>query len=584
MHEQLTTFRQRGGVLAELIGPGPDPGSQRLYQSYIYTGASLEIVAVDPATGAAQVFPSPVPSEYGAWGMALGADGNVYVGTLPHAHLFRLDPRRGVLEDVGQPSPQEHYIWQLTAAPDGRLYGCTYPTARLVRFDPATGRSEDLGRMDDAEQYARSVAASDEGFVYIGIGTSHAGVVGYDLAGGTHRELLPAVSRSAGTGAVQRGADGRVYAQVAQQWYRLARWEAQPVTDAEVVAPTPRNRLPDGRLVDTSGGVLRLHGPDGTIATTGPLRYAGGLIRVFRLAHGPDDLVYGSAILPAHFFAIDRHNGKQHYFGQVGGGELYSMLPSGADLLLAAYSGLAPLMRFDPHRPFAPGAGTEGNPALVTYPGQEGSWRPMAMIAGPDGTVCLGAVSGYGKLGGPLTVWDPATNHVDSFPHLVRDQSVVTLARAGDYIAGGTSVGGGGGSQPTQTEARLFLWDPRTRQKVFETAPVPGARDLTDLIQAPNGLVFGIAGGETLFAFDVGARSVVLTAPLPFRGVPYNSVGVGPDGGLWGLAHRGIFRIDPATFVVRLVAETPEPVTAGFALADGHLYFACGATIYRYAL
>ncbi|HVA91176.1 MAG TPA: hypothetical protein VNL71_15180, partial [Chloroflexota bacterium] len=169
------------------------------------------------------------------------------------------------------------------------------------------------------------------------------------------------------------------------------------------------------------------------------------------------------------------------------------------------------------------------------------------------------------------------------YPHLVRDQSVVTLATAGDAIVGGTSVGGGGGSQPTQTEARLFLWDPRSRRKIFETVPVPGARELTDLLQAPNGLIFGIANGETIFAFDVSTRSVVHTAPLPFRGVPYNSVALGPDGGIWGLATRGVFRIDPTTREVRLVAETPEPVTAGFALAGNHLYFACGANIYRYA-
>src|SRR6185437_5768753 len=112
-----------------------EPGSERLYQSYIYTGNSLDIVAINPISGEAQVFASPVPGESGAWGLALGPDGNVYVGTLPHAHLFRLDPRRGVLEDIGRPSEGEQYIWQVTVGPDARLYGCTYPTARLVRFD-----------------------------------------------------------------------------------------------------------------------------------------------------------------------------------------------------------------------------------------------------------------------------------------------------------------------------------------------------------------------------------------------------------------------------------------------------------------
>src|SRR5690348_12706165 len=74
--EQVATFRQRGGVLAEIVGPGPEPGSERLYQSYIYTGTSLELVAINPASGEAEVFASPVPGETGAWGLALGPDGN----------------------------------------------------------------------------------------------------------------------------------------------------------------------------------------------------------------------------------------------------------------------------------------------------------------------------------------------------------------------------------------------------------------------------------------------------------------------------------------------------------------------------
>lgn len=582
--EQLASFHQRGGILAEVVGPGPEPGSERLYQSYIYTGTSLEIVAVDPDTGGAQVFASPVPGETGAWGLALGPDGNIYVGTLPHAHLFRLDPRRGVLEDVGRPSENEQYIWQLTVAPDGRLYGCTYPSARLVRFNPATGRSDDLGRMDPDEQYARSLAATDDGFVYVGIGTSHAGVVAYEIASGDHRQILPEQVRQAGTAAVHRGTDGRVFAQVAGQWFRCSRWEAQPVVAGEVAPAPARNRLRDGGLIETSDGGVRRHRPDGAHETIGPLGYAGGLLSVFRLALGPDDRLYGSGVLPAHFFAVDRLSGGQHYIGQVGGGEVYSMLRHGEQLLLAAYSGLAPLMRFDPRRPFAPGTTVESNPVLVADPEQVSSWRPMAMIAGRDGAIYLGAVSGYGTLGGPLTIWHPATNRVERYPHLVPDQSVVTLAMVGDLVAGGTSVGGGGGSRPTQTEARLFLWDPRRRQTRFETVPVAGARDLTDLILAPSGLLFGIAGGTTLFAFDCAARAVVHAASLPFRGVPYNSVALGPDGHIWGLANAGIFRIDPTTCDVHLVAKAPEPVTAGFALAGDQLYFACGATIWRYTL
>ena len=72
-----------GACLKTLVGPGPEPGTERLYASHIYGGDTLDVVATDPLTGKTDAFPSPVPSECGAWAMALGPDGQVYVGTLP---------------------------------------------------------------------------------------------------------------------------------------------------------------------------------------------------------------------------------------------------------------------------------------------------------------------------------------------------------------------------------------------------------------------------------------------------------------------------------------------------------------------
>src|SRR5205807_1433881 len=121
-------------------------------------------------------------------------------------------------------------------------------------------------------------------------------------------------------------------------------------------------------------------------------------------------------------------------------------------------------------------------------------------------------------------------------------ESVISLAVADGLIVGGTTVGGGGGSHPTEKEGKLFVWDPATRQKVFETVPVPGMTQITDLITAPSGQVYGVAGSRTLFVFDVKERRVVHTAQLPFNagsGNLYNSVAIGPDGQIWGLTGEG---------------------------------------------
>jgi hypothetical protein len=238
-------------------------------------------------------------------------------------------------------------------------------------------------------------------------------------------------------------------------------------------------------------------------------------------------------------------------------------------------------MSFDPARPFQNTG--ERNPALVSFAGAASSWRPQALIEGPDGKVYAGAVSAYGKLGGPMAVWDTETNAVEQYPQLVQDQSVISLAAWKDLIAGGTTVGGGGGSHPTQKEARLFLWDPATRRKIFETVPVAGARSITDLIVAPGGLLYGIAG-QTLFAFDPVSRDVKVRKELPFARPIYNAIAIGPDGNFWGLASEGIFQIDLKQNEGVLVAKAPQPVTAGFALKDGKIYFASKAEVWSWTL
>ncbi|MCA1597164.1 MAG: hypothetical protein LC772_12185, partial [Chloroflexi bacterium] len=404
--KKLATAYGLGGVLNSIVGPGPTPGSQRLYLSYIYAENTVDLVSVDPATGGFHVFESPVRSEWGAWALAAGPDGNIYVGTLPGAHLFRLNPRTGEYIDLGRPAPTEQYIWQLTVGSDHRLYGCTYPSARLVRFDPATGKAEDLGRMDETEQYARFVAASDDGFVYTGIGMGRSHLAAYEIATGQHRDILPAEFEKTGSAEVHRAVSGKVYGSSAGQHFRLDGWNAVAIPAGEDPGAAPRDRLSDGASVSIVDSQIEVSAAGGSAASRFPYGYAGRALPIFRLGAGPDGLLYASSILPIHFLQFHPRTGAVKELGGLGGGEFYSLLARGDRLLMAAYSGKAPLMSYDPGAAFEPGAGKGANPALVNYPGQDGAWRPQAMINGPDGKVYLGAVAGYGKLGGPLAVWD----------------------------------------------------------------------------------------------------------------------------------------------------------------------------------
>jgi outer membrane protein assembly factor BamB len=586
--QKLGTAVGTGEILASVVGPGPSAGSQRLYESYIYNGSTFDLVAIDPQTGAFHVYENPAPSSAGAWGLTLGPDGDMYVGTLPDARILRLDPRTGAYTDLGRASSTEQYINSMAVGSDGRIYGSTYPSSKLVRVDPRTGKLEDLGRMDPREQYGTPLAVSDDGFVYVGIGTSRRNLAAYEIATGEHREILPEQYQSAGRTSVVQGADGKVYAWVVSpdwkmgQAFKLDGFKITPIAASELAPGKLTNQLADGRTVKVSGNTIEVTDPAIKKVVTHPFAYPGRKLPIFRVTTGPDGNVYGSTDMSAHLLRFDPNNSAVENVGLVGQGEVYSFLNHKDRLLMGTYVCDAPLVSFDPAKPFKSGPNLNDNPLLVNFTGSNQSWRPMAMAAGADGLIYVGAVPGYGLLGGPLVTWDTTNNQVKQYEEVVPDQSVVSLVAAGKVIAGGCAVNGGGGSHPTATSAVLFLWNPQKQQKIFEATPVPGATGITDLTMA-DGKLFGVAD-STLFVFDVASRKLLYTHAEPISGFVYNSLAAGPDEKLWGLFAQGIFSVDPKTYQLQVEAHSPVPITAGFALKGNHLFFGSSTDLYRYRI
>jgi streptogramin lyase len=580
--ELLGRYKGLGALVASAVGPGREAGSERLYLSYLYVNNTIDVVAVDPRTGAFEVFPNPAPTEGGARCMAAGPDGNMYLGTLPSAHLLKLDVKAGKLIDVGRPAPSEQYIWDVAFGSDKKLYGVTYPQAKLVRYDPATGKMEDLGRMDPKEQYARHVATTADGFVYIAIGTSRADLVAYEIASGRHRSVLPPGSHGVGVPTVFVGQDGKVYAEIGKRFFRASGWTSEEVSADRVPKARSMTTLRDGSVAGARRGVVTVTDVRTGAVAERPYGYEGNTLDLFRIEFGPDGELYASSVLPIDLVKYDRAGKQLRFVGELGGGEVYTFLARKDKLLMAAYSAFAPLMIFDPAKPYRQGEGAK-NPELVNFPGADSGWRPESIINGPGGKVYVGAVAGYGKLGGPLSVWDVEAGKVEQHHHLIPDQSVISLAQWKDRIVGGTTIRGGGGSHPTQKEARLFVWNPATKQKEFEAVAVEGEGSINDLILAPNGKIYGVAGA-TLFVFDPEARKIVDRQPLPFRRTLYSAVALGPDGRIWGLAAEGVFAIDTRANKGELVARAPERLTGGFALRDGFIYSIAGNAVYRYRL
>jgi hypothetical protein len=602
---ELATVRGLGHTSAMVVGPGPTEGSERYYVSYSYDGGTAEIVSIDPATGKYQVFTLPDKRITVVWALSVGPDGKIYAATREQAKLLCLDPKAGTIVDLGRTSETESNLWQLVWGSDHKLYGCTYPDAKLVRYDPATKKMEDLGRMDPVEQYARFIAAGRDGFIYLGIGFAKNRLVAYEISSGQRRDILPAEFQDPPYGVgVQQDAKGNVFGQVVRkgvtgpvQIFRLEGWSAIPIPKDQLAGTAAYNLLKDGRTITSiSDGAIDIQEPVTKAVTKSPYLYKGSELSVFRLGLGPDGMVYGSTAMPARFYKVNTATGQLTDVSgpePLGTGEVYSFLAYKNVLLIAAYAGSAPLMAYNPGIPYNPGVKENSNPYPIALPDNRKDWRPMAMSTGEDGNVYIGSMPGYGQLGGKLTVFDPASHAVMGMYEVIKDQSITSLVSWDKYIVGSTAIGGGGGSVASTKEAKLFLWDTAQQSKVYEIAPIPDAANITDLVAAPNGLIFGIAGPlareDQFFVFDPMKREIVYRAQLPspviINSGVYNSIAVGPDGRLFGLFPTGVFSIDPKSYQVRVEAlYVGSRITAGFALTGRDIYFAAGSLFVRYRM
>lgn len=585
----LGSFTGIGSQQIGVVGPGP--AGQLFYLSYVYPpSGDFDIVAIDPNTGADSVYPGPnlVGSgfEYRA-NLAVGNDRMLYMGTWPHAHLLRFNPSTHVYRDLGKPAPSESDILSVTVGMSSKIYGCTFPNAKLFSYDPSTGRAADLGRMDATQNYADNCVDGRDGYIYVGVGTLRQEIVAYSIAAGTSATIL--TSTLTGIPGIYLGIDANVYAQVGTAGYRLSNGQASLVQRR--APPAPTNVFSDGRTItvnDRSVTANTVTVAMGNSKKVYPYAYQGESMQIYRLGWGPDGNLYGSSYVPAYLFRIGQNPGT---LGWLGCGEVYSFIAKGPDLLIAAYDCWfsAPLQIFNPQLAFQLGV----NPSLLSFSGEEISWRPQAMIADPTGLVYMGAIPTYGELGGPMVTWNPSNKAVTVYKQLVHDESVNSLASVDGVIVGGTTIFGGPGSMPTQTQAHVFIFDHVKNALTFDTT-VP-VKTVTDLIAAPNGLVYGFGlqdakGGDDLIVFDPLHPTAPSLYPSAFVGHAwlYNCIGVLPASThlLVALAASGVVFLDTDSNSMRTV-PAPQPITAGFSIQQGSsgdvdVYFASGSTVYRY--
>src|SRR2546429_125315 len=448
--------------------------------------------------------------------------------------LVQVDPDTGQARQFN--APQGPGAWAFMVGPDEKIYLGTWDGALILRIDPQQPEKglEVVGKPSPTEDYLWQFDVGKDRKLYA-CTYPNAKLVRFDAKTGAMEDL------------------GRMYA---TEMY------------ARSLAVGPNGKVYVG--IGTEKGDLVVFDP------------ASGQHRSI-LPKGLQGAKGCSTAMPLEVFRHDPASRRSAHLGGMPGGEVYSMLEHEQKLYLCYYGG-AVMNLYNPAKPFWKfGAGADCNPISFGGVG-DGHLRPRAMISGPDGLIYIGSEPPYGELGGALRVWDPKPNKaIENYRHLVTNQSIASLAwepRSG-LIFGGSGNYGGGGTRPTEKEAKFFAFDPKKKEKVFEAPLVPGAVKYPATCAA-RGKVFTTVG-DKLLVFDPQAMKVVRTVMLPGAQLDI-SLGQHRSGKLVGLTAKGVYFLDPDRSEVVESAEAPVPVNCGFALVDDAVYFGSKAELWRYRL
>ena len=545
-----------------------------------------------------------------------------------NAHLYQIDPKVGKFEDLGTLRPEGPCLSvSMDEAPDGTIYLGTYEHGcSLFSYRPDTGKFTDHGVMDEQEFYFYVHCGSD-GTIAGLTKMSRPHVVVLDRETGEHHAVGPMADTDKQEGHVtlSKGGDGLLYIDSHEGIFRL---EGTNLTSVDSIPErTSAPALPDGstfKFLDARqdniwlcrNRTIGIDKPDGTRKVI-ELDYEASGTSIYVITEASDGKIYGSSVLPLHFFSYDPATDDLTHHGacSTASGEVYSMDCMGGKLYLCSYTH-AILSEFDLARPFNWGGPIEGKPgefkkgrhidSNLAYrygdddnPKQLGrmgqvAYRPRDMVAGPAGKVWVVSIPDYGMWGGTLTSYDPATGAFGpEHRHVIDDCSPISIThlKEPDLLAMGFSMYGGSGTIPRAEKAGFALWDPNKDELVWKGDLALDLVGVMDIEDAGNGMCYAITHSHPenilhaeLMLLDLRNKEIVSRIPISDRlGWPLEVSFRRDDNYLYGATETSVYRIPLGTTDLEVVwqdkEDGPGPSIGGAALANGIYYFGSGARL-----
>ena len=362
----------------------------RIYITMGQQGDNLFVAEVDPVTGSAKQYLGTVKNSNYPTATLMSRSGMLYIGAAYAGHLYRFDPQKEALEDLGAINPGKvEFPCAIDEDKSGRVWVGSYGTADLTAFDPKTGEFQRFGRMDDVDMYNYPIVNAD-GLVCNKIMMTKPKCVVLDPQTGRKEVVGPVATKGQDTLDLRKDAQGWVHIVSSLGNFKIQGFKAVP----ERQAPAAPARPPFQDIKD-----VRFVGPDAEPHKQLEVQMVNGDLRtldlnlelagtdIFYIHVGPDNLIYGSSILPLHLFRYNPETGELVDLGKASsaGGEAYSMANLEGKLYISAYTG-ATLSVYDPTKPYAFGNTPESTPRDLGRMDKI-SYRPRSTLAGPLGRV-----------------------------------------------------------------------------------------------------------------------------------------------------------------------------------------------------
>jgi hypothetical protein len=562
----------------------------------------------------------------------LGED--IYIGSYLEGQLFRWRPDLDEPERIRLPRPNHEryeFVFSIERGSDGYIYIGTWPEGDLLRYDEITKRIDNLGPMVDdppAEYYLRHINAEFEGHLFLSFGTEVA-LIDYDLETGVARSMLPdqfldqtwvgfstrfrdmlVTMVDPASALIFQHPETHEVDRIVYEPEGLRIWphnyrSLQPYGDDIYFGTIEDDALrrydyaadsfeevgeklghPIGIAADrylftcTQTGTYSVFDlKTDSVVIQRPSDFQGDGMLIHSISKGPKGSVVGGTYINQGFFTYHPDNDDMYSPGRAVefAGQIDNLTTYRNKVYIGHYT-KARFSVFDFERPWNPGYDQDANPKYLGSANMEQDRVPHGVV-GPDNRIYFGTKPGYGKLGGSIVRIDPDSDSLEVFRNVIEDQSIYALVSDGkQHLFGSSSIRGGLGSRPSVPSSKLFKWDVRRSEKVWEQTIIEDTYEMWGLAWLADDILIGSAD-SSLYVFDTVNESVIAQRKVVPEAI--KMLVPSTDGWIYGMTEERLFRVSSDLQTVEILDEHPGYWDSMTELSNGRLFVGRGEILYE---